>query len=91
MFILKIILTSAFDTIFWQMTQRPSLLKLSKQYSKSFAMIIAYKATDCNPDIFFDHILNAIKVLDYESKEIYTIGDLNCDLLSHRLTDQPLH
>ena len=63
-------------------------VEVIKTNSKPFAMIIAYTAPDCNPDIFFDHISNAIKVLDYESKEIYVLGDLSCDLLSHK-TQRP--
>lgn len=59
-------------------------VEVIKTNSKPFAMITTYRAPDCNPDIFFDHISNAIKVLDYESKEIYMIGELNCDLLSNR-------
>ena len=45
-------------------------VEVIKTNSKLFAMIIGYRVPDCNPDIFFNHISNAIKVLDYKSKEI---------------------
>ena len=39
--------------------------------------------------MILNDILNSIKMLDYETKEIYMLGDFNCDLLasrSHRAT-----
>ena len=65
------------------------VIEIIKPNSKSFAIIIAYRPPQSNADDFFNDILNSIKMLDYETKEIYMLGDFNCDLLasrSHRAT-----
>ena len=60
------------------------IIEVTKPNSKPFAVVVAYRAPDCNPGIFFEDISNAIKMIDFELKEIYILGDLNCDLHSSK-------
>ena len=61
-----------------------SVIEITKPNCKPFAIIATYKPPEFNTDDFFNNIVNCIKMLVYESKEIYMLGDFNCDLLSSR-------
>lgn len=60
------------------------VVEIMKPNSKSFGIIAAYRPPDSNNEIFFDGILHSVRMLDHESKEMYLLGDLNCDMLSNR-------
>lgn len=47
------------------------VIEIVKPNSKPFAIIVAYRPPQSNPDDFFNNILNSIKMLDNERKEIY--------------------
>jgi hypothetical protein len=43
-------------------------------------VITVYRPPDASPD-FFINLENLLKEIDDENKEIYILGDLNCDLI----------
>ena len=42
------------------------IVEFTKSNTKSFAVAVAYRAPDGNPDIFLDYMSCAIKVLNHE-------------------------
>lgn len=56
-------------------------IEILKPNSKPFAVIAAYRPPGQDPDLFFTRLSRMIEVLDYEGKEIYILGDLNCNVL----------
>ena len=50
------------------------------QHSRPFIVVTVYRPPDSSPD-FFIHLENLLKKIDNENKEIYILGDLNCDLI----------
>lgn len=57
-------------------------IEIIKPNSKPFAVIAAYRPPNQDPDFFFQNISSIIEELDSEEKEIYLVGDLNCNLLA---------
>ena len=56
-------------------------IEISKPHSRPFIVVTVYRPPDSSPD-FFIHLENLLKKIDNENKEIYILGDLNCDLLT---------
>lgn len=55
--------------------------------SRPFVVITVYRPPNVSTD-FFTHFEQLIQNIDDENKEIYVLGDLNCDLLKS-VSDQP--
>ena len=55
-------------------------IEIIRQHSKPFLVSTVYRPPNA-PSEFFDHFENLIKVIDTENKEMYMLGDLNCDTL----------
>ena len=55
-------------------------IEISKPHSRPFMVVVVYRPPDASPD-FFIHLENLLKKIDNESKGIYILGDLNCDLI----------
>ena len=45
------------------------VVEVTKPNTTLFDIAVAYRAPDSNPDILFDYLSGAIKVVDHESKE----------------------
>lgn len=55
-------------------------LEISKPNSKSFAVLACYRPPNYDVRSFFAMFDNILTKLDSEFKEIYILGDLNCNL-----------
>ena len=58
-------------------------LQIMKPHSKPFIVTTIYRPPNA-PAEFFDHFEKLIKQIDNENKEIYILGDLNCNLLEEK-------
>ena len=52
------------------------VIETVKPNGKPFAVITACRPPECNPDNFFDSIINSVEMLHHERKEVYKLGDL---------------
>lgn len=57
-------------------------VEICKPHSRPFLVTTIYRPPN-SPNDFFLHFENLIKQTDDENKEIYILGDLNCDMLKH--------
>ena len=55
-------------------------VEIIKPHSKPFFVMTVYRPPSALSE-FFDHFEKLIKGIDNENKEMYILGDLNCDLL----------
>ena len=55
-------------------------IEIIKPHSKHFVVTTVYRPPSALSK-FFDHFEKLIKAIDNENKEMYILGDLNCDLL----------
>ena len=55
-------------------------VEITKRHSRLFIVATVYRPPNATSD-FFDHLEKLIKQIDYENKEMYLLGDLNCDML----------
>ena len=55
-------------------------IEIIKPHSKPFLVATVYRPPSASSE-FFDHFEKLIKATDDENKEIYVLGDLNCDIL----------
>ena len=55
-------------------------VEIIKPHSKPFVVTTVYRPPSALSE-FFDHFEKLIKGIDNENKEMYILGDLNCDLL----------
>jgi exonuclease III len=55
-------------------------VEIIKPHSKPFVVTTVYRPPSALSE-FFDHFEKLIKAMDNENKEIYILGDFNCDLL----------
>lgn len=62
-------------------------LEIIKPNSRPFVVVAVYRPPDSSSD-FFEYFENLVKVIDNEDKELFILGDLNCDLLK-ATPDQP--
>ena len=58
-------------------------LEITKPQSKPFIVTTIYRPPNANAE-FFDHLEKLIKQIDDENKEMYILGDLNCNLLEKK-------
>ena len=58
-------------------------LEITKPQSKPFIVTTIYPPPNANAE-FFDHLEKLIKQIDDENKEMYILGDLNCNLLGKK-------
>ena len=58
-------------------------LEIIKPQSKPFIVTTIYRPPNANAE-FFDHLEKLIKQIDDENKEMYILGDLNCNLLGKK-------
>ncbi len=58
-------------------------LEITKPPSKPFIVTTIYRPPNANAD-FFDHLEKLIKQIHDENKEMYILGDLNCNLLEEK-------
>ena len=63
-------------------------IEILKPNSRPFAVISCYRPPNSNVDQFFNEFSSLIEQLDNEDKELYILGDLNCNLLAEQ-KDQP--
>ena len=56
-------------------------VEIIKPHSKPFLVTTVYRPPSALSE-FFDHLEKLIQVIDNENKEMYILGDLNCDLLN---------
>ena len=54
-------------------------VEITKPHSQSFIVTTVYRPPNALSD-FFDHLEKLIKQIDEENKEMYLMGDLNCDM-----------
>ena len=59
-------------------------LEIAKPQSKPFIVTTIYHPPNATSE-FFDHFEKLIKQIDNENKEMYILGDLNCNLLQERM------
>ena len=57
-------------------------VEICKPHSRPFLVTTIYRPPNL-PNDFFLHFEKLIKQIDDENKEIYILGDLNCDMLKH--------
>ena len=55
-------------------------LEIIKPHSRPFLVSTVYRPPSA-PHEFFDNLEKLIKAIDDENKEMYILGDLNCDML----------
>ena len=55
-------------------------VEITKPHSRPFIVTTVYRPPNATSD-FFDHFEKLIKQIDDENKEMYLLGDLNCDML----------
>ena len=58
-------------------------LEITKPHSKPFFVTTIYRPPNATVE-FFDHLEKLIKQIDDENKEMYILGDLNCNLLEEK-------
>ena len=58
-------------------------LEITKPHSKPFLVTTIYRPPNATAE-FFDHLEKLIKQIDNENKEMYILGDLNCNLLEEK-------
>ena len=58
-------------------------VEIKKPNCKAFIVLACYRPPNSNVDNFFTIYENILKHLDNEKKEVYVLGDLNCNLLSN--------
>ena len=61
-------------------------VEIIKPMSKPFPIIACYRPPDSDADKFFNTLEGILTKLDEEGKEIYMLGDLNCNLLSQTIS-----
>ena len=61
-------------------------LEINKPNSKPFVVISCYRPPSYNPTKFFEYIETIINGLDSGDRELYILGDLNCNMLSSKNT-----
>ena len=57
-------------------------VEIRKPNDKPFVVLACYGPPHSNVDHFFSVYESIIRILDIEGKDIYVLGDLNCNLLS---------
>ena len=62
-------------------------IEIDKPCSRPFVVITVYRPPNAQT-VFFNDLEQLVKTIDDENKEIYILGDLNCDLLKS-ISDQP--
>ena len=55
-------------------------VEIIKPHSRPFLVTTIYRPPNASSE-FFDHFEKLIKAIDDENKEMYILGDLNCDML----------
>ena len=57
-------------------------VEITKQHSRPFIVATVYRPSNASSD-FFDHFEKLVKQIDDDDddKEMYLLGDLNCDML----------
>ena len=55
-------------------------IEIIKPHSRLFLVSKVYRPRSAPPE-FFDNLEKLVKAIDDENKEIYILGDLNCDML----------
>ena len=55
-------------------------VEIIKPHSKPFLVTTVYRPPSSLPE-FFDDVEKLIKAIDNENKEVYILGDLNCNML----------
>ena len=64
-------------------------VEITKPHSQPFIVTTVYRPPNASSD-FFDHLEKLIKQIDDENKEMYLMGDLNCDMLKkEKLSNVP--
>jgi exonuclease III len=58
-------------------------LEITKPQSRPFIVTTIYRPPNATAE-FFDHLVKLIKQTDDENKEMYILGDLNCNLLQEK-------
>ena len=58
-------------------------LEITKPHRKPFFVTTIYRPPNATAE-FFDHLEKLIKQIDDENKEMYILGDLNCNLLEEK-------
>ncbi len=58
-------------------------LEITKPQSKPFIVTTIYRPPNATAE-FFDHLEKLIKQIDDENKEMYILGDLNCNLFEEK-------
>ena len=58
-------------------------VEVIKPHSRPFLITTVYRPPDSSSE-FFDQFEKLIKTIDDEDKEMYILGDLNCDMLKNR-------
>ena len=65
-------------------------VEITKPHSQPFIAATVYRPPNASLD-FFDHLKKLIREIDDENKEMYLLGDLNCDMLKEeQLCHAPL-
>lgn len=59
-------------------------IEILKPNSKPFAVISCYRPPNSNVDQFFNSLSTLIERLDHEDKELYILGDLNCNFIAEQ-------
>ena len=55
-------------------------IEITKPHSKPFLVTTVYRPPSASSE-FFDHFEKLIKAIDNENKEMFILGDVNCDML----------
>jgi hypothetical protein len=58
-------------------------LEITKPQSRPFIVTTIYRPPNATAE-FFDHLEKLIKQIDDENKEMYILGNLNCNLLQEK-------
>ena len=59
-------------------------LEICKPHSRPFMVVTIYRPPDA-PNDFLTQFQSLIKAIENENKEIYILGDLNCDLIKQNV------
>ena len=62
-------------------------IEITKPHSRPFVVVTVYRPPDASSNSFIQ-LENLLKKIDNENKEIYILGDLNCDLFKS-IPDHP--
>lgn len=57
-------------------------IEIYKPQSKSFVIISCYRPPNADAKNFFENLQSIVTTLDSKNKEVYILGDLNCNMLS---------